>query len=105
MPRSLPARRRAARSGAAGRVEAHREGAEVAIAAAEAAGATLIFPGNLYNYGKPLPARIDFEGAPRPGDEAGWTAALAGPLSACAAGRRADANTGGADSAGAALSR
>jgi hypothetical protein len=55
--------------------------------------------------GKPLPARIDFEGAPRPGDEAGWTAALAGPLSACAAGRRADANTGGADSAGAALSR
>jgi nucleoside-diphosphate-sugar epimerase len=30
-----------------------------AIAAAEAAGATLIFPGNLYNYGKGLPPVID----------------------------------------------
>jgi hypothetical protein len=55
--------------------------------------------------GKPLPARIDFEGTPRPADEAGWTAALAGPLSACAGGRVADANTGGADSQDAALTR
>jgi nucleoside-diphosphate-sugar epimerase len=30
-----------------------------AITAAEAAGATLIFPGNLYNYGKGLPSVID----------------------------------------------
>ena len=30
-----------------------------AIAAAEAAGATLIFPGNLYNYGKGLPPVVD----------------------------------------------
>src|SRR5207244_2579694 len=30
-----------------------------AIAAAESAGATLLFPGNLYNYGKGLPSRID----------------------------------------------
>src|SRR5262249_6605115 len=30
-----------------------------AIDAAEAAGATLLFPGNLYNYGSPLPAVID----------------------------------------------
>jgi len=30
-----------------------------AIAAAEAAGATLIFPGNVYNYGSPLPEVID----------------------------------------------
>ena len=29
------------------------------IDAAEAAGATLLFPGNLYNYGSPLPAVID----------------------------------------------
>ena len=33
--------------------------ANTAIGAAEAAGATLIFPGNLYNFGSPLPARID----------------------------------------------
>jgi nucleoside-diphosphate-sugar epimerase len=30
-----------------------------AIAAAERAGATLMFPGNLYNYGSPVPAVID----------------------------------------------
>ena len=30
-----------------------------AIAAAETAGATLLFPGNLYNYGSPLPPVID----------------------------------------------
>jgi nucleoside-diphosphate-sugar epimerase len=30
-----------------------------AITAAEAAGATLLFPGNLYNYGSPLPPVID----------------------------------------------
>src|SRR5207302_5517041 len=30
-----------------------------AVAAAEAAGATLLFPGNLYNYGSPLPPVID----------------------------------------------
>ena len=30
-----------------------------AINAAETAGATLLFPGNLYNHGSPLPARID----------------------------------------------
>jgi nucleoside-diphosphate-sugar epimerase len=30
-----------------------------AITAAETAGATLLFPGNLYNYGSPLPAVID----------------------------------------------
>jgi len=33
--------------------------AYAAIEAAEAAGATLIFPGNLYNYGKRMPAVID----------------------------------------------
>jgi nucleoside-diphosphate-sugar epimerase len=33
--------------------------AEVAIGAARAAGATLVFPGNLYNFGSPLPAVID----------------------------------------------
>src|SRR5262245_12063642 len=32
---------------------------DVAIAAARAAGATLIFPGNLYNYGRAMPAVID----------------------------------------------
>lgn len=32
---------------------------EVAIAAAEASGATLIFAGNLYGYGKKMPERID----------------------------------------------
>ena len=30
-----------------------------AITAAETAGATLLFPGNLYNYGSPLPPLID----------------------------------------------
>jgi nucleoside-diphosphate-sugar epimerase len=35
--------------------------AEVAIAAAESAGATLMFPGNVYNYGKRMPERIDEE--------------------------------------------
>src|SRR3981081_1236755 len=30
-----------------------------AITAAEAAGATLMFPGNLYNYGSPMPPVID----------------------------------------------
>src|SRR5262249_58039142 len=30
-----------------------------AVAAAETAGATLLFPGNLYNYGSPLPPIID----------------------------------------------
>jgi nucleoside-diphosphate-sugar epimerase len=30
-----------------------------AIEAAESAGAALMFPGNVYNYGSPLPARID----------------------------------------------
>jgi nucleoside-diphosphate-sugar epimerase len=33
--------------------------AYTAITAAEAAGATLMFPGNLYNYGSPLPPVID----------------------------------------------
>jgi nucleoside-diphosphate-sugar epimerase len=33
--------------------------AHAAIGAAEAAGATLILPGNLYNYGSPLPAVVD----------------------------------------------
>lgn len=33
--------------------------AEAAIAAARASGATLMFPGNLYNYGSPLPSVID----------------------------------------------
>ena len=33
--------------------------AEAAIAAARASGATLMFPGNLYNYGSPLPSLID----------------------------------------------
>jgi nucleoside-diphosphate-sugar epimerase len=33
--------------------------AYTAITAAETAGATLIFPGNLYNHGSPLPALID----------------------------------------------
>jgi nucleoside-diphosphate-sugar epimerase len=33
--------------------------AHAAIGAAEAAGATLLFPGNLYNHGSPLPASID----------------------------------------------
>src|SRR5579871_1817439 len=33
--------------------------ADTAIAAARANGATLVFPGNLYNYGAAMPARID----------------------------------------------
>ncbi|HLK84733.1 MAG TPA: NAD-dependent epimerase/dehydratase family protein [Xanthobacteraceae bacterium] len=33
--------------------------ADTAIAAARANGATLVFPGNLYNYGADMPARID----------------------------------------------
>ncbi len=33
--------------------------AETAIAAARENGATLVFPGNLYNYGAAMPARID----------------------------------------------
>src|SRR5262249_35832504 len=33
--------------------------AEAAIAAARASGATLLFPGNVYNYGPPMPAVID----------------------------------------------
>ena len=37
-----------------------------AIAAAEAAGATLLFPGNLYNYGSPLPPVLDANTAMRP---------------------------------------
>jgi nucleoside-diphosphate-sugar epimerase len=37
--------------------------AETAIAAARANGATLVFPGNLYNYGAGMPARVD-EAAP-----------------------------------------
>jgi len=37
-----------------------------AIAAAEAAGATLIFPGNLYNYGKRVPAVINEQTAMHP---------------------------------------
>jgi nucleoside-diphosphate-sugar epimerase len=34
---------------------------EVAIAAAEAAGATLMFPGNVYNFGKGMPELLDEE--------------------------------------------
>jgi nucleoside-diphosphate-sugar epimerase len=37
-----------------------------AIEAAEAAGATLMFPGNVYNYGSPLPAVIDEAAAMHP---------------------------------------
>lgn len=33
--------------------------ADIAIAAAEAAGATLMFPGNVYNYGKTMPELLD----------------------------------------------
>ena len=40
--------------------------AEVAIAAAEAAGATLIFPGNVYNYGKSMPEQLDESTPMRP---------------------------------------
>jgi nucleoside-diphosphate-sugar epimerase len=42
-----------------------------AIAAAETAGATLLFPGNLYNYGSPLPAVIDENTPMRPSSRKG----------------------------------
>jgi nucleoside-diphosphate-sugar epimerase len=40
--------------------------ADTAIAAARANGATLVFPGNLYNYGAGMPARIDETAPMRP---------------------------------------
>jgi nucleoside-diphosphate-sugar epimerase len=42
-----------------------------AIDAAEATGATLLFPGNLYNYGSPLPAVIDETTPMRPSSRKG----------------------------------
>src|SRR6266536_3893420 len=42
-----------------------------AITAAEAAGATLLFPGNLYNCGSPLPAVIDENAPMRPSSRKG----------------------------------
>ena len=42
-----------------------------AITAAETAGATLLFPGNLYNYGSPLPAVIDENAPMRPSSRKG----------------------------------
>ena len=42
-----------------------------AVAAAETAGATLLFPGNLYNYGSPLPPLIDENTPMRPSSRKG----------------------------------
>jgi nucleoside-diphosphate-sugar epimerase len=42
-----------------------------AVAAAETAGATLLFPGNLYNYGSPLPPIIDENTPMRPSSRKG----------------------------------
>src|SRR5262245_45617505 len=42
-----------------------------AITAAETAGATLVFPGNLYNYGSPLPPVIDENTPMRPSSRKG----------------------------------
>jgi len=42
-----------------------------AINAAETAGATLLFPGNLYNYGSPMPATIDETTPMRPSTRKG----------------------------------
>src|SRR5262249_57744751 len=42
-----------------------------AINAAETAGATLLFPGNLYNYGSPMPATIDETTPMRPSSRKG----------------------------------
>ncbi len=42
-----------------------------AVTAAETAGATLLFPGNLYNYGSPLPAVIDERTPMRPSSRKG----------------------------------
>ena len=42
-----------------------------AINAAETAGATLLFPGNLYNYGSPIPAMIDQTTPMRPSSRKG----------------------------------
>ncbi|HEY7662361.1 MAG TPA: NAD(P)H-binding protein [Xanthobacteraceae bacterium] len=42
-----------------------------AINAAETAGATLLFPGNLYNYGSPLPPTIDASTPMRPSSRKG----------------------------------
>jgi len=42
-----------------------------AVAAAETAGATLFFPGNLYNYGSPLPPIIDENTPMRPSSRKG----------------------------------
>jgi nucleoside-diphosphate-sugar epimerase len=42
-----------------------------AITAAEATGATLMFPGNLYNYGSPMPAVIDETTPMRPSSRKG----------------------------------
>jgi nucleoside-diphosphate-sugar epimerase len=45
--------------------------AETAIAAARYSGATLMFPGNLYNYGADMPARIDEATPMRPSSRKG----------------------------------
>ena len=42
-----------------------------AITAAEATGATLMFPGNLYNYGSPMPPAIDETTPMRPSSRKG----------------------------------
>src|SRR5204863_4445312 len=42
-----------------------------AIDAAEAAGTTILFPGNLYNFGSPLPALIDEQTPMRPSTRKG----------------------------------
>jgi nucleoside-diphosphate-sugar epimerase len=42
-----------------------------AVAAAETAGATLLFPGNLYNYGSPVPPVIDETAPMRPSSRKG----------------------------------
>ena len=45
--------------------------ADIAIAAAEKAGATLLFPGNVYNFGKTMPALLDEQTAMQPSGRKG----------------------------------
>src|SRR5215471_316361 len=56
-----------------------------AITAAETAGATVLFPGNLYNYGSPLPPVIDENTPMRPSSRKGQLPDLASTLPRLAA--------------------
>jgi nucleoside-diphosphate-sugar epimerase len=62
--------------------------AETAIAAAREAGATLVFPGNLYNYGKDMPPVVDESTPMHPSSRKGALRVEAERRMAAAAGER-----------------